>query len=63
LQTREIIYSKKEVVAADFQSEGAYFVQREHDETSSQVQILRDDVPTSFMPFSNAICCEIRQCY
>jgi hypothetical protein len=44
LQTREIIESKKEVVAADFQSEGAYFVQREHDETSSQVQILRADV-------------------
>jgi hypothetical protein len=35
LQTREIIESKKEVVAVDFQSEGAYFVQQEHEETSS----------------------------
>jgi hypothetical protein len=51
LQTREIIESKKEVVAADFQSECAYFVQQEHDETSSQVQILRADVRTSCMPF------------
>jgi hypothetical protein len=25
------------VAAPDFQSEGAYFVQQEHDETSSQV--------------------------
>jgi hypothetical protein len=39
------------VVAVDFQSEGAYFVQQEHEETSSQVQILRADVPTSSMPF------------
>jgi hypothetical protein len=62
LQTREIIESKKEVVAADFQSEGAYFVQQEHDETSSQVQILRADVPTSSMPFSSAICGE-NKCY
>jgi hypothetical protein len=37
LQTREIIESKKEVVAADFQSEDAYFVQQEHEKTSSQV--------------------------
>jgi hypothetical protein len=35
LQTREIIVSKKDVVAANFQSECAYFVQQEHDETSS----------------------------
>jgi hypothetical protein len=35
LQIREIIESKKEVVAIDFQSEGAYFVQQEHEETSS----------------------------
>jgi hypothetical protein len=27
LQKREIVESKKEVVAADFQSEGTYFVQ------------------------------------
>jgi hypothetical protein len=62
LQTREIIESKKEVVAADFQSECAYFVQQEHDETSSQVQILRVDVPTSSMPFSSAIFGEIKCC-
>jgi hypothetical protein len=62
LQTREIIESKKEVVAADFQSEGAYFVQQEHEETYSQVQILRADVPTSSMPFSSAIYGEIK-CY
>jgi hypothetical protein len=35
LQKREITESKKEVVVVDFQSEGAYFVQQEHDETSS----------------------------
>jgi hypothetical protein len=60
--TREIIESKKEVVVVDFQSEGAYFVQQEHEETSSQVQILRADVPTSSMPFSSAICGEIKCC-
>jgi hypothetical protein len=60
LQTREIIERKKEVVVADFQSEGDYFVQQEHEETSSQVQILRADVPTSSMPFSSAICGEIK---
>jgi hypothetical protein len=62
LQTRQIIESKKEVVAADFQSEGAYFVQQEHEETSSRVQILRADVPTSSMPFSSAICGKIKCC-
>jgi hypothetical protein len=62
LQTREIIESKKEVVAADFQSESAYFVQQEHDKISSQVRILRVDVPTSSMSFSSAICDEIKCC-
>jgi hypothetical protein len=62
LLTRKIIESKKEVVAADFESEGAYFVQQKHDETSSQVQILRADVSTSSMPFSSAICGEIKCC-
>jgi hypothetical protein len=37
LQIREIIEKKKEAIAADFQSEGAYFVQQEHGKTSSQV--------------------------
>jgi hypothetical protein len=62
LQTRDIIESKKEVVAADSQSKGAYFVQQEHEETSSQVQILRADIPISSMPFSSAICGEIKCC-
>jgi hypothetical protein len=62
LQTREIIESKKEAVATDLQSGGAYFVQREHEETFSQVQILRADIPTSSMPFSSAICDEIKCC-
>jgi hypothetical protein len=31
LQTREIIESKKEVVATDFQSKGSYFVQQKHE--------------------------------
>jgi hypothetical protein len=52
--------SKKEVVAVDFQSEGPYFVQQEHEETSSHVQILRAGVPTSSMPFSSAICDDIK---
>jgi hypothetical protein len=62
LQTREIIESKKEVVATDFQIEGACFVQQEHDETSSQVQILRADVSTRSIPFSSVICGEIKCC-
>jgi hypothetical protein len=60
LQTREIVESKKQVVATDFQSEGAYFGQQKHEETFSQVQILRADVPTISMPFSSAICDEIK---
>jgi hypothetical protein len=52
----------KEIVAADFQREGAHFVQQEHEETSCQVQILRVDVPTSSMPFSSVICDKIKCC-
>jgi hypothetical protein len=62
LQTREIIESKKEIVVADLQSGGAYFVQQEHEETFSQVQILRADVPTSSMHFLSSIYDEIKCC-